>query len=249
MKRAKDDGGNSPKKQKLEDDEDTLEQPESESTFKDLTCSICLEPHTTDNLTCRQCGQSWHRECLANVNACPNCRGRDGYVKTRSYDELIKIITTKALICNYCHLAVPPAEYPQAHLGTCEKYRYHLARRQYQLRKVLYKAMELNVPQDPIDLSTKDLPACITIQVPDLRSTKRNIFLDLLLESASKPNHYTLNVRPTSSEHLPLHLSIQVADSLACHVQFIAIPDSKTQVQFELVLKAGVAARFWINCL
>jgi len=250
-KRKADESEHNAKRQKVSSEQDsTLEQPESESTFKDLTCSICWEPHTKDNLLCRDCGQCWHRECVAKVTPCPTCRSEAGYVKPRSYDELIKIITEKCLRCNFCNLVVQPAEYPQSHLSTCEKYKTHLLRRIHQQRKVLYKSMEQGIPQDPIEIKPEDhLNMVLTIQIPDLQAAKRTIQLDLELSKLPMINHFRLSLSATTNEHLPLNLSLLAVDSLQSQPYFITIPDNRTKLQLELVLKTGSAIRLWVTAL
>jgi hypothetical protein len=250
-KRKPDELEHTAKKQKVSSDQEgTLEQPESDTTFKDLTCSICWEPHTNDNLLCRNCGQCWHRECLAKVVSCPVCRSDLGFVKPRPYDELIKIITTKLVRCNFCNLAVQPEEYPQVHLSTCEKYKTHLLRRVHQQRKVLYKSMELDIPQDPIEIKPEDhLNMVITIQIPDLQAAKRIIQLDLQLSKLPLLKHFRLEISSTLGEHLPLNLSILAIDSVQAQPYFITIPDKRTKLQLELVLKTNSAARLWVTAL
>jgi len=209
-----------------------------------------MDPHSEDNLVCRECGHTWHRECVLKTKSCPNCRSTSGYVKPRSYDRLIHIISEKKIRCNYCNLLIKSKTNPQTHLSKCKKYELHVLRRTAQARKVLCKSMEQNIPQDPIELNPlSNLKTTFTTDVVDLRSQPRHIAMTLEIEQTMPQNHFELILRPESTNPFPLNLSLLISDSLSTVAQFICIPDADTQLKFPIVVAQGSAFRLWLTAL
>jgi len=233
----------------MSDSEHTLANEESEPNTEILTCSICYEPHTDDNLLCRQCGQVWHRECLVKSPTCPVCRAAGGYVKPRPYDELIHMLIGKKVRCEYCKLIIKTKK-PRAHLDKCEKYKNFLLEKYLQQRKVIGIAMEQSVPQDPFELNPAEhLKSKFLVGIPDLRSENRNVALVLKLRPSNIPNEYILRIQPTPNKHFPLTLNLLISDSVTTLPQFPTLHGPNEELRTPVKIEPKASVRVWINLL
>jgi hypothetical protein len=199
---------------------------------------------------CRQCGQAWHAACVLKTKSCPNCRSVEGYVKPRPYEQLINIISTGKVRCNYCQLLIKKKKTVQAHLSVCKKYEMHLLRHIGQERRVLCKSMELGIPQDPVELNPLlNLNVKTTLDILDLRSQPRKIFIDLEISRTPMPTHFALTLRPHKSNPFPLNLSLLLSDSLNTIPQFPCIPDAQSELAIEIIVAEGSTFRLWLTAL
>ena len=228
----------------------TMEK-KKQKLFKHLTCSICFELHSTDNVLCKFCGQAFHRECVITLETCPLCRNSEGFVAPRQYNDMMEILDKGQVRCDYCRLLIECTN-PHEHLSKCEKYKSRLLKRILQARSVMLKASELYVPLDPIELNPREyLTTSLIIQIPDLRSKPRNIQMKLRFATAPVPLNYILTIAAAEStiQYLPLNLSLWISDSVDIVPQLIMLPDADTRLNLTIMVKPDDVVKIYLNSL